>query len=163
MDWKSVFAGKKLTKLITLTWTHVEEWGVTPLFLFSALDGAGRHQHDQPLYAWEWAPGTQWMEGWVGPRTGIDAGRKRKISWPCWESKAGSSLYQLSYPNSHLPHRLYTFKHHTMKTVKTTTAVVNRVSHFCKEAIETWLYFSNGNREAGYCLGKLRKLLHAPW
>jgi hypothetical protein len=38
---------------------------------------------------WEKAPGTQWIGGWVGPRAGLDAVEKRKISCPCWESNPG--------------------------------------------------------------------------
>jgi hypothetical protein len=49
-------------------------------------------------------PGTHWIGGWVGPRTGLDAVEKRK-AFPCLESKLGCSarspsLYQLSCPGS---------------------------------------------------------------
>jgi hypothetical protein len=43
---------------------------------------------------------------WVGPRTGLTSVKKRKISWPCRESKPSHpdrnpSLYQPSYHGSH--------------------------------------------------------------
>jgi hypothetical protein len=73
-------------------------------FLTPALDGGkvvslGRYTPG------ERAPGTHWIGGWVGPRAGLDAPEKRKISCPCRESKPSSeprslSLYRLSYPGS---------------------------------------------------------------
>jgi hypothetical protein len=60
------------------------------------------------LYPGERAPGTHWIGGWVGPRTGLDAVKKRKISH-CLESNQGRcslSLYRLSYPDSFVHNRL---------------------------------------------------------
>jgi hypothetical protein len=48
-------------------------------FLTSALDG-GQWSASRPgrFTPEEWAPGTHWIGGWVGPRTGLDAVAKRK-------------------------------------------------------------------------------------
>jgi hypothetical protein len=42
----------------------------------------------------ERAPGTHWIGGWIGLRTGLDAVEKRKISCPYWESNPNSSAVQ---------------------------------------------------------------------
>jgi rubredoxin len=53
----------------------------------------------------ERAAGTHWIQGWMGPRAGLDAVVKRKIPSPCQESNPRSSSPQpsavtLSYPGS---------------------------------------------------------------
>jgi hypothetical protein len=35
----------------------------------------------RPFHPWRKPPGTQWIGGWVGLRTGLDDAEKRKI-WP---------------------------------------------------------------------------------
>jgi hypothetical protein len=54
---------------------------IDPHFLTSALVGrewsASRHGRFTPR---ERAPGTQWIGGWVGPRTGLNNMDKRKYS-----------------------------------------------------------------------------------
>jgi hypothetical protein len=65
------------------------------------------------LYGGEWSdsclgrftPGTHWMGGWVGPRTGLDVVEKRKVALLCRESNPGRparslSLYRLSHLDS---------------------------------------------------------------
>jgi hypothetical protein len=34
-------------------------------------------------------PSTHWIQGWVGPRVGLEAVEKRKISCPCQEQNPG--------------------------------------------------------------------------
>jgi hypothetical protein len=48
-------------------------------------------------------PSTHFIGGWVGPRAGLDAVKRKILHW--WESNPGHparrpSLYQLSYPDS---------------------------------------------------------------
>jgi hypothetical protein len=71
-------------------------------FLTHALDG-GEWSASRPG---ERVPGIHRIGGRVGPRTGLDAVEKRKISCPCQESNpahsTGSlSLYRLSYPGNY--------------------------------------------------------------
>jgi hypothetical protein len=51
------------------------------------------------LLAVEKAPGADWFGGWVGPRAGLDALKKRKIPCPFREANPARipSLYRLSY------------------------------------------------------------------
>jgi hypothetical protein len=50
------------------------------IFLTSALAG-GQQSASRPcrFTPGERAPGTQWIEGWVGPRAGMDDVKKRKF------------------------------------------------------------------------------------
>jgi hypothetical protein len=74
--------------------------------LTSALDGGewsvSRSSRFTPR---ERAPGTHWIAGWVGPRTGMDTVRKRKIPTTRRYSNPDrparrQSLYRLSYTGS---------------------------------------------------------------
>jgi hypothetical protein len=52
-------------------------------FLTSALDGSEWSASRSGIFTpKEIAPGTQWIGGWVGPRTGLDAVVKRRICSP---------------------------------------------------------------------------------
>jgi hypothetical protein len=82
-----------------------ESGGTPPSFLTSALHG-GQCSALRPgrFISGQRVPCTSWIEGWLGPRVGLDAG-KRKISCLCWESNPNRpvrspSLYRLSYPGS---------------------------------------------------------------
>jgi hypothetical protein len=87
---------------------HEDVWDsgdIAPPFLTSALDG-GEWSASFPgrFTPGETAPGTHWTGGSVGPRTGLDA-EKRKISLPRRESNTGRpapgpSRNRLSYPGS---------------------------------------------------------------
>jgi hypothetical protein len=62
------------------------------------------------------APGTHWLGTWVGPRTGLDDRRKRKILplpghelRPHGSSVCSQLLYRLRYPSSHFLPVLYVF------------------------------------------------------
>jgi hypothetical protein len=64
----------------------------------------------------ERTPCTHWIGGWVGPRAGLDAGARRKILCPCWESNPdrpahSQTLYCLSYCSSRL------LAEHNIKTI----------------------------------------------
>jgi hypothetical protein len=60
------------------------------------------------LHPREKAPGTRWIEGWVGPRPGLDVVLKRKIPTPppriepqsSNRTARSQSLYRLSYAGS---------------------------------------------------------------
>jgi hypothetical protein len=58
---------------------------------------------------WERAPGTHWIGGWVGPRTGVDEMERRKILpllglalQPLGHPARSQSLYWLHSPGSQL-------------------------------------------------------------
>jgi hypothetical protein len=93
--------GKKISP-----WRRMGDWSVAPPFLTSALDGSEWLASSTGRFTpRERASGTHWIEGWVGPRAGLDAVEKRKISRPSRESNPGRStrsplLYRLSYPCS---------------------------------------------------------------
>jgi hypothetical protein len=84
---------------------HSGEWGneeIAPPFLASALDGA-QWQASRPsrFTPAENAPSAHLIRDWVGPRAGLDATEKKKMTCPCRESKPGSparsnSLHRLS-------------------------------------------------------------------
>jgi hypothetical protein len=60
--------------------------------LISALDGGQwSASRPAPFNPKERDPGTQWIEGWVGPRADLDVVVKRKIPIPCRDSKPRSS------------------------------------------------------------------------
>jgi hypothetical protein len=68
---------------------------MAPPFLTSALD-EGKWSALCPSYfnSRGTAPTTHCMGGWVGPRAGLDATQKGKISCPCQESNVDSSVVQ---------------------------------------------------------------------
>jgi hypothetical protein len=79
-------------------------------FLASALVG-GQWSDSRPgrFTPEERDPGTNWIEGWVGPRAGMDNMEKRKfLTLPVLElrllgrSARSQSLYRLSYSGSHI-------------------------------------------------------------
>jgi hypothetical protein len=79
---------------------------IAPPFLTSALDG-GKSSASRPsrFIPRERVLRTHRTEGWVGPRTGLNAMDWRKISCLCREPNPGrqvrsSFLYRLSYPGS---------------------------------------------------------------
>jgi hypothetical protein len=72
--------GKKVNLslcLIIYALCYEDIWGsggITPLFLTSVLDGGEwSASHACRFTPGEIAPGTHWVEGWVGPRAGLDA------------------------------------------------------------------------------------------
>jgi hypothetical protein len=78
------------------------------VFLISALVGGEWAASRTGGFApGERVPGIHWIEGWVGPRTGLDAVEKREfLSLPGLElrrlshSARSQSLYRLSYTGS---------------------------------------------------------------
>jgi hypothetical protein len=48
----------------------------------------------RPLYPQGKSPGPHWIEGWVGPRTVLDAVVKKKILSPRWESNPRTPIVQ---------------------------------------------------------------------
>jgi hypothetical protein len=66
-----------------------------PILLTSALDG-GEWSASRPgrFTSKERAPGTNWIEGWVGPRAVLDAVVKRKIPSPRQESNSRTPIVQ---------------------------------------------------------------------
>lgn len=48
----------------------------------------------QPLHYGERPPSMHYIGGCVGPRTGLDTGKKRVIFWPCRETNPISSVLQ---------------------------------------------------------------------
>jgi hypothetical protein len=71
--------------------------GKAPPFLTSAV-GGGEWSASRPCYftAGEIAHGTQIIEGWVGPRAGLNAVECSKISFPCSELNRGRPTRSLS-------------------------------------------------------------------
>jgi hypothetical protein len=72
------------------------ESGIFHLFLTLTLDGD--EWSDSRLGCFtststEGASGTRWIGCWVGPRVGLDAVEKSKVSWSCWELDPGHSAY----------------------------------------------------------------------
>jgi hypothetical protein len=68
----------------------MEEWRYSSTILNLGTRGEWSDSRLGRFTPWEIVPGTHWIGGWVGPRAGLDAMEKRKISFPCWESNPGS-------------------------------------------------------------------------
>jgi hypothetical protein len=71
-------------------WDVLAEWRYSSIHsLTSALDGGGEWSASRTgrFTPREWAPGSQWIGGWVGPRAVLDAVVKRKIPSPHRESE----------------------------------------------------------------------------
>jgi hypothetical protein len=58
------------------------------------MEVSGQFQAPAALLPGPRDPGTQRIGGWVGPRGGLDAIEKRKISYSCQESNSDSSAIQ---------------------------------------------------------------------
>jgi hypothetical protein len=65
----------------------MREWRYNSKILTYVLDG-GEWSDSRPgsFAPGERALGTHWIGGYVGPRVGVEAMEKRKISYTCWES-----------------------------------------------------------------------------
>ena len=74
--WFWAFTVVKVKVFLCMLWRHVGGWFVT-LALMEVCDW--------PLYSEEWNYGTHWTEGCVGPRAGLAALEKSKISSPYWK------------------------------------------------------------------------------
>jgi hypothetical protein len=81
-------------RLVNKALCHDDVWGsegTAPPFLTTASDGGEWSATLTSCFTpREIAPGTHWIGGWVGPRAGLDAVEKRRISCPCRESNPGS-------------------------------------------------------------------------
>jgi hypothetical protein len=76
------------------------------VFLTSALVGCWSASRPGRFTLGERAPGTHWIGGWMGPRTGLDVQKKTLLTLPGLELRPlglpapTQSLYQLRYPGS---------------------------------------------------------------
>jgi hypothetical protein len=126
-------------------------WGVVVqrhTFLTSALQGV------------EWlvsrcsrfTPGTHWIRGWVGPRAGVDA-VKRKILSPPWESNSRTPIIQA------------VASHYTDWAIPALDSAVAmdqmRLGHECQQVSIIWCYASGlpgfykiWNVDAAYPIGR---------
>jgi hypothetical protein len=57
----------------------------------------------RPVYPVERAPGAHCIGGWVGPRAGLDAVKKRKISFSCRESNPDHPAVTPRYTHRTIP------------------------------------------------------------
>jgi hypothetical protein len=83
-------------KLSTTPWWRIGGVGYSSMdFLTSALDGGEwSASHFGRFTPSERAPGSHWIGGWVGSRTGLDALVKRKIPSPRRESNARTPIVE---------------------------------------------------------------------
>jgi hypothetical protein len=77
----------------------------------------------RPLYPEERTPGTHWVGGWVGPRTGQDAVVKKIILSPRQELNPGrrarsQALYRLRYPTLQLFNIAHTKKYTSLLSTR---------------------------------------------
>jgi hypothetical protein len=95
-----------LKKLTITPWRHMGKWMYSSSILNLSLSWRWVVSiTPRRIYPEERDPDTQWLGRWMGPRAGLDAVKKRKVSFPCWESNPGrpassTLLYKLSYPGS---------------------------------------------------------------
>jgi hypothetical protein len=68
------------------------------------MEVSGRLQAPTPLPSEKTATGTHWIGDWLGPRAGLDAVEKRKISCPCRDSNPSRSAR--SYTDCGIPARI---------------------------------------------------------
>jgi hypothetical protein len=67
-----------------------QEGGIAPPFLISALDrGEWSASRPDRFIPEERTPDTHWINGWLGPRAGLDSVETRKFSCPCRKSNPG--------------------------------------------------------------------------
>jgi hypothetical protein len=59
-----------------------------------AYEGVEVYLYRLSPYPWKILPGTHCIDGWVGPRAGLDVTAKTKISYPCRESNPNSWIIQ---------------------------------------------------------------------
>jgi hypothetical protein len=103
-----------------MPWRHMGEWKYSSTIL--KLDIRWRWVVSftpQPLYPGETAPGTLWIGGWVGPRTGLDDVERRKIL-----PLPGLELRPLGLPGH--SHIIYKLKHTLL--IKLTAFVSNVIT-----------------------------------
>jgi hypothetical protein len=78
----------KLSPCLLLKHQAMMTWGnggIAPPFLTLALNGGEWSASRFYFTPEETAPGTHYIQGWVGPRAGLDVMEKRKISCPYQE------------------------------------------------------------------------------
>jgi hypothetical protein len=92
-----------MSKLYLIVWS----------VLTSALDGC----EWSASRAGSFNSGSHWIGSWLDPMADLEAMKKRKFSYPCWESNPGRavrspSLYRLSYPGLQTETGLLLFSTH---------------------------------------------------
>jgi hypothetical protein len=88
-----------INQINTTSWRRMEECK----YSYTILDLGPTWRWVVSFKFWPLYPGTQWIGGWMGPRTGLDYVKWRTISFPCWESNPGRpgrspSLYGFPTP-----------------------------------------------------------------
>jgi hypothetical protein len=113
--------------------------GIAPHILTSAVDG-GEWSASRPF---RFTPGTHWIGGWVGPRSGLDAMMKRKKSHhcPCTELNPSYPARSLLPTLAELP-QLLTDGFSRVRRIEVTTLT----SGLCHEISECWSNTCNESR-----------------